>query len=366
MYREVRDRFRDICLDRAITKKSAAGPELWDAAKDTLIHEYTYLHQLFLSSDPSLLAPLQLSLDIICMDVTKHMRLQSKTMSLTEARNTLGLNPLESRVLKEKLIGILVANDFVNTYESENWGALREQWLDDTTVKQRIPAEEGPARERYLKAIQLICRDTLKRWREVNRMAKKAESQADDAVNTVSTQVTDLTSTPAAVKKAATKKAARPAKAVSAQTTVHQARGGRQEEVQIDPSLLQAANTSSKLDDQTGLEQVGYPAPDASDLTAEPPLAVYFRRPSPNTTAGVPAVWLGALSCRTMTDLRRAALGPLGGQNMEIWKIEGVSLMSTGEELLYQIDQDDELQGYLLHSEGQKATFVVHLTRTST
>ena len=127
------------------------------------------------------------------------------------------------------------------------------------------------------------------------------------------------------------------------------------EEAQIDPSLLQAANTSNE--DVAAL----YPAPVTSDIAAEPSLAVYFRRSPHNGGVSAPPLWLGALSHRTVAGLHAAALGFVGGQDYKVSRIDGVSPSPDGGELSYQIDQDDELQGYLAHSEGRKPTFVVQL-----
>ncbi|KAF2150645.1 hypothetical protein K461DRAFT_270062 [Myriangium duriaei CBS 260.36] len=349
MYREVRDRFRDICTERDIVKKTICGPERWEAAKESLVQENPYFQQLFLTSDTSMLAPLQLSLDIICMDVTKHIRTQSKTMSLAEAKNTLGLNPLESRILKQKLIDILVAHDFVNTYESENWSGLKDEWLEGTTIKDRMPLEEGPARERFLKAIQLLCRDTLKRWREAQR-----KSSSKEPMKSGSNAVPGTGEKPQ--RQAQQPKPARRARQAS-NLLAELAEG----EAQIDPSLLQAANTSSVISSNHDDVAALYPAPAATDMAAEPPLAVYFRRSPLCADASAPPLWLGALSTRTIQGLHQTALGFVGGQDYAIARIDGVSPGPDGGELLYQIDHDDELQGYLIHNEGRKATFVVQL-----
>ena len=355
MYREVRDRFRNICAERNIIKKTNCGPERWEAAKEFLTQDYSYFQQLFLASDSAMQAPLRLSLDIICMDVTKHIRTQSKTMSLAEAKNTLGLNPHDSRVLKQKLIDILVANDFTNTYESDNWAGLKDEWLQGSSIKDRMPAAESPERERFLKAVQLLCRDTLKRWREGQRksISKATDSPAAKTATTPAPPRPPPDSTPKPARRA------RQANSLLAEI-------GR-DEAQIDPSLLEAANTSSSAaaatERVTSEREVAalYPAPAAADAAAEPPLPVYFRRSAASSDASAPPLWLGALSARTVSGLHRAALSFVGGQDYTVTKIEGVSSAPDGADLLYQIDHDDELQGYLFHSEGRKATFVVQL-----
>lgn len=352
MYREVRDRFRDICVERDIHKKTVCGPERWDAAKDSLIRDYPYFQQLFLSSDPPMLAPLRLSLDIICMDVTKHLRTQSKTMSLAEAKNTLGLNPFESRVLKKKLINILVANNFINTYESDNWSGLKDEWLEGTAIKDRMPTEEGPQRERFFKAIQLLCRDTLKRWRESSRRSSVKNETLPMTATVPGQQTLDQVHQE---QKAATKPARRARQATSLLADLDK------HDVQIDPSLLQAANSSSTESKAGENAPALYPAPIATDAATDPPLAVYFRRSSSSDHVSAPSLWLGALSTRSIGSLQEAALSFPGGGEYSVEKLQGVSAGPDGGELLYQIDHDDELQGYLIHNDGRKATFVVDL-----
>ncbi|KAG8624687.1 hypothetical protein KVT40_007754 [Elsinoe batatas] len=348
MYRQLREQFQAICQERSIVKKTECGPEAWEAAKQHVVQSMPHLQQLFDNTDPPSPQPLQLFLDVICMDVTKHMRNQSKNMSLAEAKNTLGLNPLESRLMKQKLFKILLANNFVNTYETENWNELKEEWLHGTVLQERMPMEEGLAKERYLKAVQLLCRDTLKRWRETVRASEQKKNVQHD------NPTTSTIESPSAPKTKTKAPARRNKKSLPA------ASKAASSDVQIDPSLLQAANTSSLVSAENHQPQA-YPAPGAAEASLDPPLAVYFRRGSMSTDVGVPPLWLGILATRDLSGLYQAALSFQGGSEYAVVKIEGVTPSPQGGELLYQIDRDDELHGYLLHSAGGKATFVVHL-----
>jgi len=411
MYKEVRELFRNICLEREIIKKSLCGSELWLAAKDLLILEYPYLQQVFHQSDDSTRDPLLLSLDIICIDVTKNIRVREKTMSLAEAKNTIGLNPLQSRELKQKLVDLLEANNFVNTYKSENWKELKEQWLEGTIVNERMPLDDGAIKERYEKAIQLICRDTLKRWRESLRSTKKKGSNVDHIGNAASEQdgtnsrtteeFTSIQSQPLGEESntsssldqtASSKQVDYPAMSSHAATAVgsytdfamevqgepgeklteislvHKDKNGhssldekQDDRIQIDPSLLTAAMSS---DNGTSNERTfhDYPLLQTAELALTPPsLPVYFRRGLNSENGHIPSLWLASINNRLLSSLRDAALSFKHGQHYEVDRLEAVSINNDGQESLYHLNRDEDLQAYLVHNEGRKATFVADL-----
>jgi len=350
MYWHMRGQFEDICRHRGIVKKTICGPEQWQSAKDYLVQTNDHLRHVFQTADQTQIAPLQLSLDVVCMDVTKHIRNAGKTLTLAEAKNILGINPDQARVFRDNLMTILAVNNFVNTFESDNLGELKEQWLAETGLKQKIPIEEGPERERTIKAVNLLCREIMKRWRE-----EQAKRDPNKAVKATKTTVGDDSATPKQRRRRGPSHQPQPDFTSQPLSGVDLAEQNRTDE-QIDPSLLLAASNHSLLDDTHALP-APYPLPDASAA----PTPAYFRLHPQSTAQGAPSLWLGALASPTLQNLQVAALSCRGGHLFHIGRIEGVVGSPAAPEMVIQIDHDDELQAYLDHVGTGKATFVVLL-----
>lgn len=171
-YLEVRSAFQAICQSQNIVKKTIVGPERWQAAKDQLMQRSQPLQRAFQTADQTLLEPMRLSLDVICMDVTKRLRIISHQMTLAEAKNLLNINPEQGRHLRQSLIGILTANNFVDKNESDNWEQLKQQWIVETGIGDQIPPPGHENHDTTLRAVQIVCRDIMKRWREA-QLAKR-------------------------------------------------------------------------------------------------------------------------------------------------------------------------------------------------
>jgi len=338
MYWDVRSQFEEICRQRGILRKTTCGPEAWQAAKDFLIQTNPHLNQVFSTPDQSLLQRIRLSLDVACMDVTKHIRNSGKAFTLADAKNILGINPDQARELRDSLMAILAANGFVNTFESDNLGELKEQWLEQTGLRNQIPTEEGPDKERVVRAINLLCREIMKRWREEQAKNDPTKAKRPRPNNDGSAVPRNRKST------------APPGQAIMAVAPTASASN----DPQIDPSLLLAASNHSLLDEALPLP-APYPLPDASAN----PIPAYFRLNAMSTAQGAPTLWLGALAQPTVQSLHAAALSCRGGHPSQIGRIEGVVGSPAAPDMMIQIDHDDELQAYLSHVGAGKATFVV-------
>ena len=174
-YLEIRARFQDICQKHQISKKTTAGPDRWQAAKSQLIQSHPHLQQVFQMEEQPQLDQMRLSLDVICMDVTKRLRTMEHQMTLAEAKNLLDINPEEGRRLRQALMDTLTLHNFVNKHESGNWEQLKQIWMAETGLNDRIPAIGSPAYEQSLRAVQVICRDIMKRWRDAQVALGKTE-----------------------------------------------------------------------------------------------------------------------------------------------------------------------------------------------
>ncbi|KAI6251013.1 hypothetical protein HI914_00948 [Erysiphe necator] len=169
LYRDIRSRFQKICEDAAIIKKTVAGPERWEAAKHRLIQDSQHLQSVFWLNNENQDAK-KLALDVVCSDVTKRMRTLERRMTIAEAKNALGVNPEQSRQLRDAFYKVLKADHFTSKLEAgeEHWKKLKNQWIQGSELLLKIlaPGETDPRHQNKIKAVEVICRDVMKRLRD--------------------------------------------------------------------------------------------------------------------------------------------------------------------------------------------------------
>jgi hypothetical protein len=161
LYTQIRNEFETICRDQGITKMSLCAEGQWQASKDKLIRENPHLS--------SVLHPLQGNLDkkanavnCLCMDVTKKIREMSKTITMGDANNILGLDPLQSKELRRQWYKILESDHFttVAACGKERLEELKLQWFAQSELLSSVAAENDPQK---MRAIHVLDRDTRKR-----------------------------------------------------------------------------------------------------------------------------------------------------------------------------------------------------------
>jgi hypothetical protein len=368
MYRQVRDHFHRICDDSEIIKKTLAGPEKWQQAKDRLIQENAHLQKVFWSENTQLDAK-ALALDVICTDVTKRMRTMERRMTIAEAKNALGINPEESRQIRNAFYSRLKADHFTSKLEAgdEHWKELKEQWLQGQPILLAIlaPGDADPDHANKVKAVEVLCRDVMKRLRD--DQTKRDPPRKDHDPAKPSTE-----HSPA--KKTANRTSATSRTGISNNDDNNSLGNGIStlaskalastpivtsniSDLQIDPSLLQAANDPSFAADQqqgTAFLPNYMPATDTDNLAA--PVAVYLRPHPKSQVYQTSKVWLGTLSTRSVAELR--ALLASKWPNASVARVDGVEKGAGGQEISYLIEEDDELDAYLTHVQDRKATFV--------
>ncbi|KAF7864014.1 hypothetical protein EAF04_006979 [Stromatinia cepivora] len=169
LYRDIRAKFQRICEEAGIIKKTIAGPERWEAAKDRLIQESEHLQSVFWNNDDNL-DPKKLALDVVCGDVTKRMRTLERRMTIAEAKNALGVNPEESRQLRNAFYQTLKADHFTSKLEAgeEHWQELKASWINGSELLQNLlaPGDADPQHAQKVKAMEVLCRDVMKRLRD--------------------------------------------------------------------------------------------------------------------------------------------------------------------------------------------------------
>jgi hypothetical protein len=131
------------------------------------------------------------------------------------------------------------------------------------------------------------------------------------------------------------------------------------EEMQIDPSLLQAANDPSfapSIPQHSG-HSYGYVDPLLGSTIL--PTPVYLRISPQSQIHAASRTWVEKLTSRTIAELRRLVAAKFPGSAVS--RIEGIEKDESGSDVSFLIDEDHELDAYLTHVQGRKASFILYL-----
>jgi hypothetical protein len=406
MYRQVRECFLQICKEQEVTKKTIAGPQKWAQIVQQLIRNDPHLAQVF-QQEPEVLQNVDalfrpkgqraLSLDVICMDVTKRLRTMDTRMTLADAKNLLGLNPEQTRHVRSTFADKLKAAHFSNKHEAgeERWTELKQAWVNESEDLTRALAhgEDDPDYARKLRALEVLARDVMKRQQQ-EKLAKDPNKKRQvhqgpgpgPAPPVVAPHPTILGNKgrqhSSVSRKEPTQTTYTPAPSLSTAS-----------DLQIDPSLLLAASDAAILPVSPYPPQDQYqsghyqPASQhqhqhhnphnhyqqdyyAASSAIPMPLPVYFRlHPHSSTPFPAKSVWLAIIQTPSVAELRDIAMREHPGT--VVHKVEGLITYRGGQaerEVVVEVADDEELGAYLGHVKrgeegaGQgKATFIVWL-----
>ncbi|OQE29688.1 hypothetical protein PENSTE_c002G02076 [Penicillium steckii] len=364
MYRRLRDHFQRICEDAGFVKKTAAGPERWQAAKDKLIQESPHLQQVF-NAEPNQRDAKALALDVVCTDVTKRMRTLERRMTIAEAKNALGINPEESRQIRNAFYDTLRADHFTSKLEAgdEHWQDLKTQWIRNSPLLQRIleprggPGQADPDHIMKFKAMEVLCRDVMKRLRDDQTKRDPARKRSTPRRSSNPPHTTSSNETPVGnniIGNGISNGISTLASQALASAPIT---GSDLGDMQIDPSLLQAANDTSSFTNPQHEEPGGafeYMDPIISPSLLHTPIS--FEISSQSHLQGPPPKnWMEKLASRSVDELRQIISNKY--PYAIISKIEGIDRDDHGNENIFLIDEDHELDGYLGHVNGRKALF---------
>lgn len=357
MYRQIRDQFQRICQEAGFLKKTVAGSEKWQEAKDRLAQESPHLRQVFAADSDNLDAK-GLALDVVCTDVTKRMRNIERRMTIAEAKNALGINPEESRQLRNAFYSTLKSDHFTSKLEAgdEHWKELKDRWIQSSQLLQQI-LSPGPADPEYamkLKAVEVLCRDVMKRLRDDQSKGDSSRTRSSShndtgletrencsSSNTLNNGISNGISTLASQALA------------SAPMTSSDIN-----DMQIDPSLLQAANDPAIKPGYQPVNSFAY-----EDPVLDPPVLhtpVYLRVSPQSQSHGDSKTWAEKMVTRSVAELRQLATTRFPASTVD--RIEGVDKGDDGDELTFLVDEDHELDAYLTHVQNRKASFVFYLS----
>ena len=388
LYHEMRNVFENICRSNNVIKKTLCGAETWKAVKEQLISQIQHLQPIFWGMEAADLNLTQkpMALDLICMDVTKKLRTVGTRITITDAKNMLGLTPQEGRDARSAFDAILKGDHFVSKLEvpKEHWDTLKEKWIAESPRLQQIIAggDSDPDLPAKLRALESIASDVQKRHRDyqtkkdptrLNKTsatsfpgrgppptftattpAKNPAINPDDqaADSPVQAFLSGALSNHPANSTNPTSSSTSDMTTFASQALAHAPFNDFTDfaGMQIDPTLLEAAGSLPQ-----------HPGNNHTQIENDPPVKVFFR---PSTTSqlkhltSAPKVWLGVLQAPyTVNSLRALALNGSGLEGKaQVGKIEGVAEGDSG----WGIDEDDELEAYLgFVKGGGKVTFVV-------
>lgn len=397
LYRDIRNKFQHICEDSGIIKKTIAGPERWEAAKDRLVQESPHLQSVLWENQENL-EQKKLSLDVICGDVTKRMRTLERRMTIAEAKNMLGVNPEESRQLRNAFYQVLKGDHFTSKLEAgeEHWKELKTQWINGSELLQQIlaPGDTDPDHDTKVKAMEVLCRDVMKRLRDDQTKRdptrkKKFDSNfvlpdqanvhftAPQDVDGFATGSTQTRSNRQSVKpnlasqtRAQSNNQYRPhSQARQAQVQAQPQSHSQALDLQIDPSLLLAAANDPSLmnrgmqgqftDQPYTDHQYTAQAAQAAFPHSPSSFAVYFRLHPASDVQSSSRLWVSTMSSISVDELRQLATVKFPGT--VAFRIEGVIKQQNGHEITLAIDSDDEFEAYLGAISGVKPIISVQL-----
>ena len=405
MYRQLRERFLEICKEHNVVKKTVAGPEKWAQIVQLLIRENEHLSRVFqqepevLQNHDALFRPRgqkALSLDVICMDVTKRLRTMDTRMTLPEAKNALGLNPEQTRNVRAAFAAKLAADHFTNKHEAgeTHWTALKQAWVNESEflLKALAEGEADPEYAQKLRAVEVLARDVMKRQQQEKTTKDPSKKKQIHQGPGPGPAPPTVLSQPSTIQSRSRQTVPENRWKQPHTSFTTQLAASTSSDLQIDPSLLLAASDAailptSRYQDDSRFQPRQYepaqqqqqvpPSRDTyhsqyntSPLTLAMPLPIYFRL-HPNSTVASPSksVWLSLLQTPSVTEIRSLATREHPGT--VVTKLEGSLTYRTGQqdnEVVVEVGDDEELDAYLSHVRGEgqahgpgKATFVVTL-----
>ena len=371
MYTSVRSQFESICRDMEIMKPTLCAEGQWQAAKDRLIRDNTHLSAVLHPLQPEIDKRLN-AVNCICSDVTKRMRTASKSITIADANNMLGLNPAQSKDLRRVMYEILEADHFTTVFAcgKEHVDELRQRWIDQSPILQRAWASGDKSLTR---AVELLAKDARKRYcdDQCRKDPSKRQWQKDEHYGPGPGPAQGPG-------RAKSKKqpATEPATEPESQTQHNAARP--QSLIPLPPSWngveLPPFRSTTIADmhppinfdlDPLLAPTHGSPWPPTSSQPAPQPQAqpgpsrtavpAYFRlAPDSQLVGHHPRMWLGKLVAPTVQALHTAATSKAGAAYVA--KINGLMKNLDGTEDSWLIENDDELAVYLQEA-GEKATF---------
>ncbi|CAI6339821.1 unnamed protein product [Periconia digitata] len=379
-YKAMRERFQSICEEQDVTKKTVAGPEMWASLVQRLIRENPHLSDTFkddsavLEQSDAMWKPKDsksLSLDVICQDVTKSMRVMNSRMGVSEVKDILGLNPQQTRQARTEFISILQADHFTNKFLAgpEHWNELKRRWVQGSNdLPKLLDVEDASEQQdsRKLRALEVLARTAMRQFRAVERTSGQRPKQVHQGPGPgpakSSGPPTSARRKRGRVGKTATSAATELSNTLPPSTTESPTQAQASTSLQSHTEGNDSFSPGQSLQFNSNAYIPVMPA--QPPILESGPLAIYFRLHALSSTPyRSKSVWLSILENGTLAEVKSLAMREHPGTT--VVRLEGLIMHEHGEagrEIAISIGDDAELSAFLGHVNGGKVTFVVLLS----
>lgn len=381
-YNFMRSSFQTLCEMEGVIKKTLAGAGKWQALKDRLIAQCPFLQAVLYvdGADDKTnegMKKRQMALDIICSDVTKRIRTARNRVTIPDAKSVMGINPTQGSEIRKQFYQILLADHFTSKIEAGpgHWNELKQKLIDGSSVLREVlyshgSASDETAKNQKMKALEVLCRDVMKRLRDDqtrkakmlransgpasddqsahNRLSLENEpgmgeiSFAESLINNghiVDTGLGTLTS-----------------QTQSAPTTSNMLPQAHiNYGMDIDPSLMEISGSHPALTFNPHHPLEGSRPPEPPDNG--PGLSAWFRISDTSPERLQTRVWMGRITdALTVNAIHAVAHSRFANAGVQIVKIEAHTRFLNS----MTIDRDDELAVFLQNVNGETPTFTFH------
>lgn len=405
-YQLMRNNFMDICSQRGITRKTVAGPGAWEAAKTELIGSMPALRSAFWIGDNQLEAK-KLSVDVICMAITKCMRNTTKHVPAAERKNAVGADPVQALELRRTFRAVLFETGAVEGRgRMQNWNQLKLKWAKKSSFVKDILDNENRDAESKAKAVEAerLARDYLRRLRmELKQIKKKGtgieqaeevseespvprepEASFDDgyvhATFDLVPEISDREEEPTPPPRA-TSQTARPSRTKTRKQTKDVEKDnfrfkhvlpGNQTSPQSNRTIRYSNTRTPTMHQpqQHSQQQQAHQQPLSQHSQQQqvhqqplPQATAVFLRLHPTSNFTIPNnIWISTVSTLSLDHVRAAAVVKFPGTTCGL--IEGVVKDGSGGELPLRVQDNQELAAYMSHLQGASPTFNVQLLQS--
>lgn len=180
----VRDTFQRLCTQAGIIKKSH-DPEAWEKVKIALVNAVPFLNQAYTQpSMPKKGDPMWFSLDIICSDVAKKIRVLNTRLDIKQVKQTLQLDPHKVTKFRRSFVEILRDANFKSRFDVpiDVWDLLKRTLHSISPHLQAIlPIEIWDHKDdKRVRAFEYLCRDVTKRYKDRRGNTRNAVEKNED------------------------------------------------------------------------------------------------------------------------------------------------------------------------------------------
>ncbi len=380
-YNFMRSNFQTLCEVEGVIKKTLAGAGKWQALKDQLVALCPFLQTVLYVEGADdrgneRMKKRHMALDIICSDVTKRIRTARNRVTIPDAKSVMGINPAQGSEIRKQFYQILLADHFTSKIEAGpgHWNELKEKLIAGSSVLREILYSDGSAthetaRNHKMRALEVLCRDVMKRLRD--DQTRKAKMLRATSGNTSDGQSANnqlsLNNEPTVGEMSFSEQLINNRHTVDngLGTVTPQAQSGAHltanmmtqphldyGDIDIDPSLMEISGDHPVLtfNPHHTIQETRPPEPGLG-------ISAWFRISDTSPDRLRPRVWMHKIpNPLTVNAVHEIALARFANAGVQIVKIEAHTRCLNS----MTIDRDDELAVFFQNADGETPTFTFH------